>query len=104
MKVTNISEGPRGLNTSAGAELLEPNETRDVEMSDAEHASSYRTGWFDMPKPTNKAAAEATQVQSGQSDENLAKAKEEAEAAAAAKEKAKADAIKAAEDDAKVKK
>ncbi len=48
MKVTNTQAGPRGLNTKAGPVLVEPGQTVDVEMSDAEAKVSRDTGWFDF--------------------------------------------------------
>lgn len=55
MKVTNISKGPRGLNTKNGPVLIEVGETVDVEMSDDEAKVSKATGWFEFG---NKAASE----------------------------------------------
>ncbi|WP_312416683.1 hypothetical protein [Shinella sp.] len=48
MKVTNISAGPRGLNTKAGPVLVEPKDTVEVELSEAEYKVSKGTGWFDF--------------------------------------------------------
>jgi len=48
MKVTNTSEGPRGINTAAGPVLLEPGETRDLDVSAAEAKIARATGWFEM--------------------------------------------------------
>jgi hypothetical protein len=48
MKVTNISKGPRGLNTKAGPILVEIGETVDVELSDDEAKVSKATGWFEF--------------------------------------------------------
>ena len=56
MKVTNISKGPRGINTKAGPVLIEPGETRDdLEVVEAELEVAKATGWFDI---SGKAAAE----------------------------------------------
>lgn len=55
MLVTNTQRGPRGLNTLAGPVYLAPNQSADVEMSEAEAAVSRATGWFDFEAP---AAAE----------------------------------------------
>lgn len=48
MKVTNISQGPSGLNTKNGPVLIEPGETVDVELAEAELKVSKATGWFDI--------------------------------------------------------
>lgn len=48
MKVTNISKGPRGLNTKIGPVLVEPGQTVDVEMEDAEIKVSKATEWFEF--------------------------------------------------------
>ena len=57
MKITNISEGPRGLNTEAGPVLLEPKQTIEVDLSEAEYKVSKATGWFEFgkvdPKPSD---------------------------------------------------
>lgn len=50
MKITNISQGPRGLNTTVDKQLVpvlvEPGETVDVDLSDAEVKVAKATGWF----------------------------------------------------------
>ena len=46
MKVTNNQAGPRGLNTKDGPVLVEPGQTVEVELSDAEQKVSKATGWF----------------------------------------------------------
>ncbi|MGV1985595.1 hypothetical protein ACQZ5N_03175 [Agrobacterium sp. 22-221-1] len=48
MKVTNVSKGPRGLNAVAGAVLVEPGETVEVEISEVELKVSKGTGWFEF--------------------------------------------------------
>ncbi len=48
MKITNIEKGPRGVNTLAGAVLIDPGQTVDVELSAAEHKVAKATGWFDI--------------------------------------------------------
>lgn len=55
MKITNIEKGPRGLNTKDGAILVDPGQTVDVEMSEAEAKIAKATGWFEF----GKAKAEA---------------------------------------------
>ncbi|TPM39590.1 hypothetical protein [Mesorhizobium sp. B2-3-4] len=46
MKVTNNQAGPRGLNTLDGAVLVDPGQTVDVDMADAEMKVAKATGWF----------------------------------------------------------
>lgn len=49
MKVTNVSAGPRGLNTKTGQVLVEPGQTIDnVELTDAEFGVAKASGWFDF--------------------------------------------------------
>lgn len=48
MKVTNISKGPRGLNTKDGPVLVEPDQTVDVDISEDELKVSKATGWFEF--------------------------------------------------------
>lgn len=48
MKVTNIDKGPRGLNTKAGPVLVDPGQSVDVDMEDAELKVSKGTGWFEF--------------------------------------------------------
>jgi hypothetical protein len=57
MKITNISKGPRGVNTTSGPVLIEPNEEVDVELNAAEARIAKATGWFDM---SGKAQAETS--------------------------------------------
>lgn len=54
MKVTNISAGPRGLNTKDGPVLVEPKGTVEVEMSEAEYKVSKGTGWFEFSGKAEK--------------------------------------------------
>jgi len=56
MKVTNISNGPRGINGKDGPVLIEAGETSEVEVNDAELKVAKSTGWFDFGA---KAAADA---------------------------------------------
>lgn len=58
MKITNIENGPRGLNTKDGPVLVEPGQTVDVELSKEEAEVARKTGWFDMGKGA-KAAKES---------------------------------------------
>lgn len=55
MKITNISQGPRGVNTVSGPVLIEPGQEVEVELSAAEAKVAKATGWFDM---SGKAKAE----------------------------------------------
>lgn len=49
MKVTNVSKGPRGINTTAGPVLIEPGETRDdLEIVEQEFEVAKATGWFEI--------------------------------------------------------
>jgi hypothetical protein len=56
MKVTNIDEGPRGLNTEDGPVLVEPGQSVDVKLSDAEAKIAKATGWFDFGRASTEAA------------------------------------------------
>lgn len=55
MRFTNISGGPRGLNTLNGTILIEPKETSaDVKVSEAEAKIAEASGWFEIegePEP-----------------------------------------------------
>jgi hypothetical protein len=46
MKFTNISAGPRGLNTKSGTVLVEPRQSIDVDIESAEKKIALDTGWF----------------------------------------------------------
>lgn len=48
MQVKNTQQGPRGLNTEAGPVLVEPGQTVDVKLSQAENASARKSGWFEF--------------------------------------------------------
>lgn len=49
MKVTNVSQGPRGLNTKNGPVLLDPKQSiDDLDISEAELKVSKGTGWFEF--------------------------------------------------------
>ncbi|TPL06679.1 hypothetical protein [Mesorhizobium sp. B2-4-11] len=58
MKVTNTQAGPRGLNTKTGPVLVEPGQSVDVEIDDAELKVAKATGWFDFGKAAAKAATD----------------------------------------------
>lgn len=93
MRIRNITDGPRGVNTVSGPVLLEPGQTIDVELSDAERAVSMGTGWFvdgaaaDKADKERAAAAEAAAKEQEQKDEAARIEREEAEKATAAAEK-----------------
>jgi len=46
MQITNISAGPRGVNGKDGPVLIDPKQTVEVELSEAELKVSKATGWF----------------------------------------------------------
>lgn len=48
MRITNVSRGPRGVNTMAGLLMLAPGEAAEAEVSDAEAAIASGTGWFEI--------------------------------------------------------
>lgn len=45
--ITNIAKGPRGVNAKGGVVLLEPGQTVEVEVSDAE-AADLSKDWFEV--------------------------------------------------------
>lgn len=50
MRITNTQVGPRGLNAISGPVMLDPGQTIDVEMSEAEAKIAKDTGWFEFGK------------------------------------------------------
>ena len=58
MKITNTQKGARGVNTKDGPVLIEPGETADVELSEAEAKIAKATGWFEFGAAAAKAAEE----------------------------------------------
>lgn len=52
MKVTNISQGPRGINAVSGPVLLEPGQSIDLDVLPAEFKIAKGTGWFDIDGET----------------------------------------------------
>lgn len=46
LKITNTQKGPRGVNTLEGAVLVDPGQTVEVKLSDAELKVAKATGWF----------------------------------------------------------
>lgn len=74
MKITNISQGPRGVNTESGPVLLDPGQELDVELSAAEAKVAKGTGWFEFgegaeaeepPKPVGNASGLTAQHRGG---------------------------------------
>lgn len=64
MKVTNTSEGPRGLNTKKGQVVLNPGESRDdIELVEAEAKIAKDSGWFAFGAEADKAAKEAERAE-----------------------------------------
>jgi len=62
MKITNLTDGPRGVNATSGSVLIEPGASVDVDLSDAELKVAKATGWFefgpDKPSAKTKAGGE----------------------------------------------
>lgn len=48
MRITNTQVGPRGLNAISGPVMLDPGQSVDVEMSEAEAKIAEATGWFEF--------------------------------------------------------
>lgn len=48
MLVTNISDGPRGINGTKGAVLLRPGDAQEIEISAVEAKVAEGTGWFKL--------------------------------------------------------
>ena len=48
VRITNTQSGPRGLHSMSGPMVLEPRQSAEVHISDAELRSSRATGWFDI--------------------------------------------------------
>jgi len=95
-KITNVSNGPRGIHTENGLVVLNPGETRDdMKLSKAELASAEEGDWFhvgDLPKAKAEADADAKGLKAA------LKAAEDATKTAQAErdaEKARADAAEA---------
>lgn len=87
MKITNISPGPRGVNSKNGVVILAPGETRDLELEDAE-AKTLSEDWFRTGRAAKAEVDAATEAEAAAKAEADKKAKAEAEA------KAKAEADK----------
>lgn len=48
MKFTNTQKGARGVNTVAGLVIIEPGQSIDADISEAELKSAKATGWFEI--------------------------------------------------------
>lgn len=48
MKITNISKGPRGVNSVNGPVLVDPRETVEVDVYAREQQHLEGAGWFDI--------------------------------------------------------
>lgn len=60
MRITNMQPGPRGLNAISGPVMLDPGQSIDVEMSEAEAKIAKATGWFEFGKAKSEKPAEPT--------------------------------------------
>lgn len=56
--VTNVSDGPKVVNTLIGGTILQAGESAEVEMSEAEATSAIVTEWFEFGKAKPAKAAE----------------------------------------------
>lgn len=54
MKITNIAKGPRGIHTLAGSVVINPGQSIEADLSDAELKGSKETGWFEIGKGAAK--------------------------------------------------
>lgn len=48
MKITNTQPGPRGVNTTTGAVLIDPKQTVDVKVYAREKEGMESSGWFEI--------------------------------------------------------
>lgn len=46
--VRNVAPGPRGIHTPTGIKMLDPGETRTLDLSDAERDGAIGTGHFEI--------------------------------------------------------
>lgn len=60
MKITNVSPGPRGINTKAGLQIIPAGQSIDAGLSDVELKGSKETGWFDFGKADKAKTADST--------------------------------------------
>ncbi len=95
-KITNVSNGPRGIHTEDGMVVLAPGESRDdLKLSKAEIKSAEDGDWFhvgDLPKAKAEADGDAKALKAA------VKAAEDATAVVVSErdaEKARADAAEA---------
>lgn len=93
-KITNVSNGPRGIHTENGLVVLNPGETRDdLKLSKAELASAEEGDWFhvgDLPKAKAEADAKGLKAALKAAEDATKTAQAERDA-----EKARADAAEA---------
>lgn len=54
MKIKNVDNGPRGINTEAGLMIIMPGETVEADVSEAELKIARESGWFDGLKAEKK--------------------------------------------------
>ena len=90
-KITNISNGPRGIYTEDGMVVLAPGESQDLKLSKAEAKSAEEGDWFhvgDLPKPKAEADGDAKALKAAEDATSVAVAERDAE-------KARADAAEA---------
>ena len=94
-KITNVSNGPRGIHTEDGMVVLAPGESQDLKLSKAEAKSAEEGDWFhvgDLPKPKAEADGDTKALKAA------VKAAEDATSVAVAErdaEKARADTAEA---------
>lgn len=55
--ITNVSGGPKLVNSVAGAVLIAPNASEEVNISDAELKVAKGTEWFEFGAAAAKSAA-----------------------------------------------
>lgn len=79
--ITNISAGPRGVNTEDGVTFLAPGETRDLKVSSAE-LKSLSEDWFRVGATSKGDVDKATEAEAAAKAEAERKAKAEAAAKA----------------------
>lgn len=58
MRVTNIAKGPRGIHTLAGTVYLDPGQTGDYEMADAEALGVMDSPYFTVGESDPEPVAE----------------------------------------------
>lgn len=83
-KITNISAGPRGVNTKSGVTYLDPGQTLDLDVEPNE-LKSLSEEWFavgSLSKSDRAAAADAVDEAADNSAEARARRAAEAQAAA----------------------